>query len=78
MSELERAQAHLRNCQSDLRSTRCSRHFTDYRHEESAVLAALSWLWEAQQRWKTELLTELRQTVDIKGYRKAKRAMRFS
>ncbi len=48
MTELERARAHLRDCQ-----------YTLYRHravglvfpcDERNVLAALSWLWEEQEK----------------------------
>jgi hypothetical protein len=51
MTELEQARAHLLACQRDLQSLRLadfpSRIISTH---EAYVLAALSWVWEAQQR----------------------------
>jgi hypothetical protein len=55
VTELEQARAHLLNMQGMLRNARL-RHaplpWVDRR--ENAVLAALSWVWEAQQRMLRE------------------------
>jgi hypothetical protein len=67
MTELEKARAHLRECQTDLRKYRekvgilvppgvNSRQFVrewrvyERKRRENAFLAALSWVWDAQER----------------------------
>jgi hypothetical protein len=51
MTDLERARAHLRLRQRDLAAVRkASFFFNDCSHYENAVLAALSWVWEEQER----------------------------
>ena len=57
MTELERARAHLWNCQWSLRAFRRDAkelggsYEETVRHAEGHVLAALSWVWEAQQQY---------------------------
>lgn len=94
MTELERARAHLQEVREQLRWARIDAFrnegfFTKpavvelhayERRVENAILAALSWLWEAQRAdrkamWRG-LLRELSVTLDAKGYRKAKREFR--
>jgi hypothetical protein len=54
MTELERARAHLRECQEDLRWARgdmvAPPNFQYLQRMEGYVLAALSLVWEEQQR----------------------------
>jgi hypothetical protein len=51
MTELEQARAHLLACQRDLHSLRLADFPTRIiSTHEAYVLAALSWVWEAQQR----------------------------
>jgi len=58
MTELEQARAYLRACQAKLRYARDVSVFIDGQwypgnmkaNAERAVLAALSWVWDAQQR----------------------------
>ena len=58
ITELEEARAHLRERQSDLYSARCALAETDpvaeagyiIKNCEVSVLAALSWVWDAQER----------------------------
>jgi hypothetical protein len=62
VTELERARTHLRQCQADLRFWRCNRSDREKREgrelptgrrekdSENAILAALSWVWDAQER----------------------------
>ena len=49
MTELYRARAHLRRCQQRLsHNRRCN--YSWVRESELHVLAALSWLWEEQEK----------------------------
>lgn len=55
MTELEQARTHLRRCQTDLDMARQRNRggFFDAMnvdHAATAVLAALSWVWDAQER----------------------------
>jgi hypothetical protein len=50
MTELERARAHLRGCQRILAFHRTNGSISPISVYEDPVLAALSWVWEAQQR----------------------------
>jgi hypothetical protein len=55
MTELERARAHLRGCQEALLHTRrigLGREIMQWR--ERSVLAALSWVWEEQEKERQE------------------------
>jgi hypothetical protein len=60
-TELDRARTHLRRCQDHLAYVRKNGFATEM--EESPVKAALSWVWDAQQRdeaWQVyELSTRL-------------------
>ena len=57
-TELERARAHMRACQEDLRRARINLRGEFHRplvcRCEDRFLASLSWLWDAQERagWK--------------------------
>jgi hypothetical protein len=52
-SELSRARAHLLDVQCELAFVRQQRaHAAAMRMAESAVLAALSWVWEEQEKQK--------------------------
>lgn len=51
MTELERARAHLLTCQQMLYWHR--KRWSSNPLNESAVLAALSWVWEEQQKEDT-------------------------
>lgn len=59
MTELERARAHLRGCQIDLVWAR-GWHPNTIPKYETAVLAALSWVWEEQEA--AEPVTKIVQT----------------
>jgi hypothetical protein len=52
MTELERARAHLRQAQAVLAFARnhCVKSWSVNSSLETNVLAALSWLWDAQER----------------------------
>ena len=51
MTELDEARAHLRRCQSALASARKISHEKEFfRQFEVNVLAALSWIWDVQER----------------------------
>ena len=53
MTELEQARAHLRRCQDRFHHRRALGVGDVVREEaEAAVLAALSWVWDAQEREK--------------------------
>ncbi len=56
MTELERARAHLRECQGYL--SRCRRYgyeIGNIKFHENTVLAALSWVWEEQMKLEIPL-----------------------
>jgi hypothetical protein len=59
MTELERARAHLQVCQYDLAGARllqwCLAGKRRLRFVEEAYLAALSWVWDAQERQKIKI-----------------------
>lgn len=59
MTELERARAHLQVCQYDLAGARllqwCLAGERRLRFVEEAYLAALSWVWDAQERASTDV-----------------------
>jgi hypothetical protein len=63
MTELESARAHLRHCQAELKHAREVSVFEQgswwpqglRSNAEAAVLAALSWVWDAQER-NTDIL----------------------
>jgi hypothetical protein len=50
MTELERARAHLQDCQAELWQVRARGYWGHVEHKERAVLAALCWVWEEQER----------------------------
>jgi hypothetical protein len=54
MTELERARAHLRQRQKYLSAMRKSPLCPDCSPWEMAVLAALSWVWEEQEKSRAE------------------------
>jgi hypothetical protein len=50
MTELEQARAHLQRCQKSLANVRKAPIPFDCYPWEMAVLAALSWVWEEQEK----------------------------
>ena len=53
MTDLERARAHLLRCQTHLRNWRVFKRTmpnAHIEHFEEALLAALSWVWEEQEK----------------------------
>ena len=69
MTELERARAHLRECQRILYSQRrawphlCQGEMLS--RDESNVLAALSWVWDAQERERMAQAIPIEATITI-------------
>jgi hypothetical protein len=57
MTELERARAHLAFCQDDLHYCRGNLPYSRgaYKAAERHFLAALSWVWDAQERASTDI-----------------------
>ena len=55
MTELERARGWLKDCQDRLAYERSFHDKVRVRFFESAVLAALSWVWEAQERERLQI-----------------------
>ncbi len=53
MTELERARAHLQECQRQLYHNR-RLNYSWAHHTEKMVLAALSWVWEEQCKENVE------------------------
>lgn len=65
MTELDQARAHLRRCQAVLRDLRCGQPHSDAIYQlartqasHDSLLAALSWVWDAQDRAKEQRARE--------------------
>jgi hypothetical protein len=76
MTELEQARAHLRDCQKALKHARDVSVFEQGQwwpenmkaNAERAVIAALSWVWDAQERARPTRL-QVGDLVTIRGMR---------
>ena len=68
MAELERARAHLRLCQESLRQWRTAGFTEEYLREnigpeEDNFIAALSWVWEEQEKAREPTAAEVYQDI---------------
>lgn len=58
MTDLKRARAHLLECQRQLFVWRSCNRIAHPQMQENAVLAALSWVWEEQEKARQAEIAE--------------------